>query len=149
MDVAEHANVIMRLSLRKAWCVPNASWVRPMFAFEWWHTVNSLTGWAAHNSFWIITISEKAKTEHSSTPQRFTHLHMCSRRHNGKQISNRITWLLFFLPLCNQTLLSVLYLLLLRKHLHQFNLEWKRGWIRGKNPCNFGIWINMNIVSAV
>lgn len=137
----------------KAHCVPNASCVRPMLAFEWWHTVNSLTGSAAHTSFWIIIIWEKAQILHSSNPQRFTHLHMCTGTHNGKQISNRIAWLFFFSEssylLITQTLLRALHPLLLRKHLNQFNLEWKWGGIREKIPCNFGIWINMNIVSAV
>lgn len=153
LHVAEYANVMIRLTLRQAHCVPNASCVRPMLAFEWWHTVNSLTGSAAHTSFWIITIWEKAQILHSSNPQRFTHLHVCTGTHNGKQISNRIAWLFFFSEssylLITQTLLRALHPLLLRKHLNQFNLEWKWGGIREKIPCNFGIWINMNIVSAV
>lgn len=125
-------------TLRKAGCIPNASWVRPVLAFEWWHTVNSLTGSAAHTSFWIITIWEKAKMQHGSNPLRFTHLHMCTGRHNGKQISNRIAWLLFFSESSylfkTQTLVRALYPLLLRKHLNQFNLERKRGRDKGRIP---------------
>lgn len=140
----------MRLALRKARCIANASWVRPMWAFEWWHTMNSLTGSAAHTSFWIITIWEKAEIQHSSNPQRFTHLHMCTGRHNGKQNSS----LAFIFSESSyhfiiQTLLRALYPLLLRKHRNQFNLEWQRGEIREKIPCNSGVWIDMNVVSPV
>lgn len=73
MDGTEYSsNVMMRLTLRKACCIPNASCVRPMLALERWNTVNSLTGSVSHTCFWIITIWGKAKMQNSNSPQRFT-----------------------------------------------------------------------------
>lgn len=76
MDVTKYSsNVMMRLTLRKGCCVPNASCVRPTLALEWWNTANSLTGSVSHACFWMVTMWGKAKMQNSNNPQRFMHAH--------------------------------------------------------------------------